>query len=271
MVDIYNENCLTELSNIPDGSVDMILDDIPYGTTNCYFDKRLPLEPMWEQFLRVTKHNAAILLFSQMPFSAELIMSNRKMFRYEWIFEKSLGVGFLNAKRMPLRCHENILVYYRALPTYNPQFTKGKPFKSLTRQQFTQNYRNKTATLTVNDGEHYYPRDVLYFNSTVGIEKRYHPQQKPVALLEYLIRTYTNAGETVLDATMGSGSTGVAAINTGRNFIGFELEKKFYDIAGKRISEALAIKQQELFHLEGDDAETGELYADAIHGRDFAL
>lgn len=231
------------MKKIPDGSVDMILDDLPYGTTDCAFDKRLPFEPMWAEFKRVTKHNAAIVLFSQMPFGAELIMSNRKMFRYEWIWEKSLGVGFLNAKKMPLRCHENILVFYRALPTYNPQFTKGKPYGFRERKSYSANYSNQKYTSINNNGD-YYPRDVIQYgeyNHTI------HPQQKPVGLLEYLIKTYTNADETVLDATMGSGSTGVACVNTGRNFIGIELEEKFYKIAQDRIAKAQALKAQELF------------------------
>ncbi|MBR4383148.1 MAG: site-specific DNA-methyltransferase, partial [Selenomonadaceae bacterium] len=226
MFEIYNEDCLEGMKRIPDGSVDFILTDPPYGITNCDFDVRIPFEPMWEQFKRVTKRNAAIALFSQMPFGAELIMSNKKMFRYEWIWEKFLGVGYLNAKKMPLRCHENILVFYQALPTYNPQFTKGKPRIDIRENKRVQCYSGHKLNMKVNDGEHYCPRDVQYFNSTVGIIDRDHPTQKPVDLLKYLIRTYTNEGETVLDATMGSGSTGVAAMNTGRNFIGFELEKK---------------------------------------------
>ncbi len=239
-------DCLELMKKIPDGSVDMILDDLPYGTTDCAFDKRLPFEPMWAEFKRVTKHNAAIVLFSQMPFGAELIMSNRKMFRYEWIWGKSLGVGFLNAKKMPLRCHENILVFYRALPTYNPQFTKGKPYYKSKPPTNTLNYGKRDGVSTRNDGEHYCPRDVIYSKSLMGTGI-VHPQQKPVGLLEYLIKTYTNAGETVLDATMGSGSTGVACVNTGRNFIGIELEEKFYQIAQDRIAKAQALKAQELF------------------------
>ena len=245
--EIYNEDCLEGMKRLESGSIDLILTDLPYGTTDCEFDRRLAFEPMWAEFLRVTKENAAIVLFSQMPFGSDLIQSQRNLFRYEWCWEKSLGVGFLNARKMPLRCHENILVFYRRLPTYNPQFTKGKPYKSFHSRNFTQNYNNQRSTLTENDGEHYYPRDVIYFKSTVGQGKRYHPQQKLVELLEYLIRTYTNEGETVLDATMGSGSTGVAAINTNRRFIGFEIEKKFYDIAEKRISEAVAKREQSLF------------------------
>ena len=243
---IKQGDCLELMKEIPDGSVDMILTDLPYGITDCDFDKRIPFEPMWAQFKRVTKLNAAIVLFSQMPFGAELIMSNRKMFRYEWIWEKSLGVGFLNAKKMPLRCHENILVFYQKLPTYNPQFTSGKPRRSFNPTKSI-NYGKKHGVIIDNDGEHFYPRDVQYFKLGLGVRENYSPQQKPVDLLEYLIRTYTDEGETVLDATMGSGSTGVACANTGRNFIGFELEEKFFNISAKRIEEALAKKAQELF------------------------
>ena len=212
---IYNEDCLEGMKKIADGSVDAIICDPPFGTTDCVFDERLPIEPLWEQFLRVTKINAAIVLFSQMPFGAELIMSNRKMFRYEWVWSKSLGVGFLNAKKMPLRCHENILVFYR---------------------------KKQRPTRLESDGRRY-PRDVLLFAPIRDV----HPQQKPVELLEYLIRTYTNEGEVVLDATMGSGSTGVAAINTGREFIGFETDKNFYDIAERRIAAAIVQREQSLF------------------------
>ena len=239
-------DCLELMKEIPDGSVDMILTDLPYGITDCAFDVRIPFEPIWEHFKRVTKKNAAIVLFSQMPFGAELIMSNRKMFRYEWIWEKSLGVGFLNAKKMPLRCHENILVFYQQLPTYNPQFTKGKPRHGFNPSK-TQNYGKKHGVIIDNDGEHYYPRDVIYFALVLGGRENIHPQQKPVDLLEYLIKTYTNEDEVVLDATMGSGSTGVAAVNTGRDFIGFEKEQNFFEISQKRIAEAQAKKAQELF------------------------
>ena len=245
MYEIYNEDCLEGMKRIDACSVDAIICDPPFGITDCAFDKRLPFEPMWEQFKRVTKRNAAIVLFSQMPFGSDLIQSNKKMFRYEWIWEKSLGMGFLNAKKMPLRCHENILVFYQQLPTYNPQFTKGKPRRGLHWSK-TINYGEKRSVPCTNDGTKYYPRDVQYCPSLLGTGI-IHPQQKPVDLLEYLIKTYTNEGELVLDATMGSGSTGVAAINTGRNFIGFELEKNFYDIAKKRIDEAIAKRAQSLF------------------------
>lgn len=248
--EIYNEDCLEGMKRIPDGAVDMILTDLPYEITDCPFDVRIPFEPMWEQFKRVTKRNAAIVLFSQMPFGAELIMSNRKMFRYEWIWEKSLGVGFLNAKKMPLRCHENILVFYRRLPTYNPQWREGR-VRIDDRRKFKSslNYTNFSGTIGRNDGKHYCPRDVIKIDHAGKFDhtENYSPQQKPVDLLEYLIRTYSNEGELVLDATMGSGSTGVAAINTGRRFIGFETEKNFFDIARERIDKAIALKEQSLF------------------------
>lgn len=249
MYEIYNEDCLQGMKRIADGSVDCILTDLPYGITDCAFDVRIPFEPMWEQFKRVTKRNAAIVLFSQMPFGAELIMSNRKMFRYEIIWEKPLGGGFLNANKMPLRCHENILVFYQQLPTYNPQMRQGKSSnKKVSEGLPSNNYIHHAVTQYNNPEGLYYPRDVQKFNVVQGHEQRFgHGQQKPTPLLEYLIKTYTNEGETVLDATMGSGSTGVACANTGRRFIGFETERKFYDIARKRIDEALAKKAQELF------------------------
>lgn len=253
--DIYNEDCLEGMKRIDSGAVDMILTDLPYGITACAFDKRLPFEPMWEQFKRVTKRNAAIALFSQMPFGAELIMSNRKMFRYDLIWEKNLAVNFLNAHKMPLRAHESILIFYGALPTYNPQFSTGEPYHQR-HVRWSDNYmiykdgarRHVTQSA---DGRRY-PRSVTKFKVIMGGDCKvvWHPQQKPADLLEYLIRTYSNEGELILDATMGSGSTGVAAINTNRRFIGFETEQKFYDIARRRIDEAIALREQSLFKLE---------------------
>ena len=244
MIDrIYNEDCLEGMKRIPDGIVDAIICDPPFGITDAPFDKRLPFEPMWEQFKRVTKHNAAIVLFSQMPFGAELIMSNRKMFRYEWIVEKkSAGGGFLNAKKMPLRSHENILIFYRALPTYNPQWTFKKPYKAVP-HSFSVNYANQKPTMQISEDGRRYPRDVLRYT----FPHKIHSQRKPVDLIEYLIKTYSNEGELVLDATIGSGTTAVACIKTGRHFIGFETEKKFCDIANERIEKALAEKTAALF------------------------
>lgn len=253
MIDkIYNENCLEGMKRIADGSVDAIICDPPFGITDCAFDVRIPFEPMWEQFKRVTKKNAAIVLFSQMPFGAELIMSNRKMFRYEWIWHKNLGTGFLNAKKMPLKCHENILVFYQKLPTYNPQKWQGKPYKWEHKQK-SENYQFKASQqegyryVRVSEDGLRCPLDIVQFNSgNVFGKGTSHPTQKPVDLLEYLIKTYTNEGELVLDATIGSGSTAVACVNTNRHFIGFETEEKFYEIALRRIAEAQAKKAQEL-------------------------
>lgn len=248
--EIYNEDCLQGMKRIADGTVDCIICDPPYQTTDCAWDQRLPLEEMWAQFNRVTKHNAAIVLFAQLPFAVDVINANRKMFRYEWVFHKSKAVGFLNANKMPLRAHENILVFYRALPTYNPQFRTGKPYVSAHRDEESGRvYRQRRGGVTINDGTRYYPRDVLEFKSVSNSreEPQVHPTQKPVALLEYLIQTYTNSWELVLDATMGSGSTGVACINTGRKFIGYELDAKYYDISKQRLELAMAAKRARLF------------------------
>ena len=253
---IYNEDCLEGMKKIPDGAIDMVLCDPPFGTTNNYWDKRIPFEPLWEQYKRITKKNAAIVLFSQMPFGSDLIQSNRKMFRYEWIWEKYLAAGFLNSRKMPLRAHENILVFYQKLPTYNPQMTKGKPYIKVRKaEQFTKNYSSnclKKEWLGINNGTRY-PRDVLkchtpYTSNNHSITRGgiYHPTQKPVDLLEYLIKTYTNEGELVLDNCIGSGSTAVAAINTNRNFIGFETDAGYCEIANKRITEVQAAKEMAL-------------------------
>ena len=251
-LEIYNEDCLEGMKRLADSSIDAIICDPPFGhSTDCYWDVRLPLEEMWTQFNRVTKQNGAIVLFSQLPFTVDLINANRKMFHYEWIWEKPQPRGVLNANKMPLRCHENICVFYRRLPTYNPQFTTGKPYM---RKQEAEGrggvYAGRGASMTVNDGSHYYPRDVVKFACPTAQSKsepREHPTQKPLELMEFLVKTYTNRWETVLDATMGSGSTGVACINTSRKFIGFETEKKFYNIARKRIEEAVAKREQSIF------------------------
>ena len=246
---IYNEDCLAGMKKIPDGSVDMVLCDPPYGTTDNDWDVKLPTDKVFAEYWRVCKENAAIVLFSQMPFGAELIMSQPKLYRYEWIWEKPMPVGFLNAYKMPLRCHENILVFYRKLPTYNPQFWYSKPYKKKSNPIAANCYGKvkwNEITETINEDGKRYPRDVVKFNKEFfGYDMKLkqpvyskHPTQKPVKLLEYLIKTYTNEGDLVLDNCMGAGSTAVACINTNRNFIGFETEKKYCDIAQERIEEA---------------------------------
>ena len=234
---IYNEDCLEGMKRIPDESVDMILCDLPYGTTACKWDTIIPLEPLWEQYERVIKDNGAIVLTAQTPFDKVLGVSNLKLLRYEWLWIKEQGTGNLNANKMPLKQHENILVFYKKLPTYNPQKTKGKPYK-IVREYNDNEIFGKTGTkngyVTKNEGERY-PTSTLYFNRE--LKDRYHPTQKPVPLFEYLIKTYTNEGETVLDNCIGSGTTAIAAMNTNRNFIGFELDETYYSLSLQRIAE----------------------------------
>ena len=234
---IYHMDAFEGLKNIPAASVDMVLTDPPYGTTENKWDMPIDLEALWKELKRITKSNAPILMFSQMPFTAVAVMSNPKMFRYEWIAEKGNATGFLNANRMPLKAHENILVFYKKLPTYNPQMEKGEPYIR-GKSGGTRNYGNFRAIEKINVDGTRYPRDVIK-GKWDSFVKTLHPTQKPAPLLEYLIETYTNKnGAVVLDPFMGSGTTAVAAINTGRNFIGFEREQDYFDIAQKRISEA---------------------------------
>ena len=232
-ITLYHGDCLEILEDIPDKSIDMILCDLPYGTTKNKWDSVIPLEELWTQYNRIIKDDGAIALFSQMPFTANLVNSNIKMFRYEWIWEKDNGTGFLNSKKMPLKIHENIEIFYKKTPVYNPQMRTGfKPYKTFSGRKTT-NYGDFDRVETKNNGERY-PIDIIKFKRDSGL----HPTQKPVALLEYLIKTYTNEGDTVLDNCMGSGSTGVACVHTNRKFIGIELEDKYFNIAVKRIEEA---------------------------------
>ena len=228
-------DCLELMKDIPDKSIDLILCDLPYGTTQCKWDSVIPFEKLWAQYNRIIKDNGAILLFSQMPFGANLIMSNPKMFRYEWVWEKEQGTGWLNAKKMPLKKHENILVFYKHLPTYNPQglVELDKPLVIDSKTHEYNGY-NDNSQKTWERKNTNYPTDMLRYGRD-KIKGSLHPTQKPVALLEYLIKTYTNEGDTVLDNCMGSGSTGVACKNTNRDFIGMELDKNYYEIACNRL------------------------------------
>lgn len=231
-VTLYNGDCLEEMKKIPPHSVDMILCDLPYGTTQNKWDTVIPFEPLWEQYRRIVKHGGAIVLFGNQPFTSAVVASNVKQFRYSLVWDKRNAVGFLNANRMPLRRHEDILVFYDKLPTYNPQFWFSTPYTSKCRSH-TSNYGKYELTETdASDGRRF-PTSVLAFAKPCGKDR--HPTQKPVPLLEYLIRTYTNDGETVLDNCMGSGSTGVACINTGRSFIGIEKDEKWFRFAKNRI------------------------------------
>lgn len=220
------------ISSLPAGSIDMILCDLPYGTTRNKWDSVIPMDALWAEYERVIKENGAIVLFSQMPFTAVLAQSNSKLFRYEWIWVKDNATGFLNANKMPLKLHENILVFYKKPPVYNPQFGDGKPYAA-THSINSSNYGKHNAVTTKSDGKRF-PVDVVKFQRD---SSRVHPTQKPVSLCEYLIKTYTNPGDVVLDNCIGSGTTAVACIRTGRNFIGFESNKDYYDIAVERVKE----------------------------------
>ena len=231
-------DCLERMKEIQSGSVDMVLTDPPYGTTACKWDSIIPLEPMWEQLKRITKPNGAIVMTASQPFTSVLVCSNLKWFKYDWVWRKPKGTGHLNAKKQPMRDKEDILVFYSEHCTYNPQFTTGKPYKNKAGKNhdantsMTDSYGAYTNFRNDNDGKRY-PKQVIDF----GVVERgtFHPTQKPVALMEYLIKTYTNEGESVLDFTMGSGSTGVACMNAGRKFIGIELDPTYYGIACERV------------------------------------
>ena len=228
------------MKDISDKSIDLILCDLPYGTTRNSWDEVIPFDKLWAQYNRIIKDNGAILLFAQGKFYVNLVSSNMKMFRYDLVWDKELISGFLNAKRMPLRRHEQVAVFYKHLPTYNPQFTQGKPLHSKgtayqTKELTNNNYGDFKATDDDRAGStEKYPISIIKFQKphpSVCV----HPTQKPIELLEYLIKTYTNEGDTVLDNCMGSGSTGVACVNTNREFIGMELDEKYFNIAKERL------------------------------------
>ena len=233
-------DCLERMKEIPSGSVDMILADVPYGTTACKWDSIIPLEPMWEQLKRVIKPNGAIVMTASQPFTSVLVCSNLNDFKYQWVWEKSKASNFLLARKQPLKAHEDVLVFAKNTTAYYPQKTVGKPFngegraKKGSNSDVVNNVPNPTFRNN-NSGDRF-PRSVQYFK-TAESEKigALHPTQKPVALMEYLIKTYTNEGETVLDFTAGSFTTGVACVNLNRKFIGIELDENYFEIGKKRI------------------------------------
>lgn len=233
-------DCLELMKDIPDGSVDMILCDLPYGVTaRNKWDRIIPFESLWEGYNRVVKENGVIALFCDGLFMADLMQSNRKMWRYNLIWDKQRGCDFLNANVKPLKSHEEIAVFYKKKPTYNKQYWYSNPYKKTKNGNLSYNYGNRGVAYTESlDGA----RNPLSILSCSRDGHRYHPTQKPVSLLEYLIKTYTNEGETVLDNCMGSGSTGVACVNTNRNFIGIELDENYFHIAESRINQAIAGK-----------------------------
>ena len=234
-------DCLELMKEIPKGSINLILADPPYGVTRCKWDRIIPMDNMWEAIHSVASVTTPILLFGCEPFSSMLRISNVEEYKYDWIWDKVKVTGFLNAKRQPMRCHENISVFYKKQCVYNPQKTTGHKRKVSTashkrNSKQTSNYGDHG--LTTYDSTERYPRSIQAFSTDVQ-KSSLHPTQKPVALLEYLIKTYTNPGDFVLDFCMGAGSTCVAAINTDRNYIGFELDEKYYNIANGRIQSAL--------------------------------
>jgi site-specific DNA-methyltransferase (adenine-specific) len=233
MSELYFGDCLKIMPRIASASVDMVLCDLPYGTTQNKWDAVIPLEPLWKEYNRICKLNGAMVFTAQTPFDKILGASNITNLKYEWIWEKGRATGHLNAKIQPMKAHENILVFYRNQCFFNPQRTPGKRYHVGGGASKLDNYGDFT-TERENDGLLRYPRSIQNFKTEIGV----HPTQKPVALVEYLIRTYTNEGDTVLDNTMGSGTTGVACANTGRNFIGIEQDENYFKIAQERIFQA---------------------------------
>jgi site-specific DNA-methyltransferase (adenine-specific) len=245
---LINADCLQAMPDIPDGSVDMVLADVPYGTTACKWDTVIPFEPMWEQLKRVTKPNGAIVLTASQPFTSALIMSNVKMFKYEWIWEKDKPSNFALANRMPLKYHESVCVFYKKQCTYNKKMQERTGSGKQRIKYIVDNTNRKSDHITCVDspkmfGELKNPSTIQKF-STGRRKDGIHPTQKPVALMEYLIKTYTNEGETVLDFTMGSGTTGVACANLNRSFIGIEMDADYFALASKRIQDAHEAPQQ---------------------------
>ena len=239
---IYQGDCLEVMKQIEDKSIDMILADLPYGTTACKWDTIIPFEPLWEQYKRIIKDNGAIVLTASQPFTSALVMSNIKMFKYEWIWEKSLSGSPALCRKTPMKVHENVLVF--GGKNYNPQMTKGtKRKKGISGSSIE---GQKFISSGINNGEindDYYPRSVQYF-SNADRKNKVHPTQKPVALFEYLIKTYTNEGDLVLDNCAGSGTTGVACINLNRNYILIEKEPKYVDIIRERLKQITNLKEK---------------------------
>jgi site-specific DNA-methyltransferase (adenine-specific) len=235
MMNLILGDCITKMQSIESGTVDMICCDMPYGTTQCSWDSVIDLQLLWSEYKRVTKPNAAIVLFAQTPFDKVLGASNIEMLRYEWIWEKPAATGFLNAKRMPLKAHENILVFYDKLPKYNPQKTDGHERKTAGRKTVGSEVYGKAIKKVQYDSTERYPRSVQRHSKDNKLAK-IHPTQKPLGLVEMLIKTYTDAGDLVLDSCMGSGTAGEACKNLGRRFIGIEIEEKYFNAAKLRLA-----------------------------------
>lgn len=228
------------MKSIPDKSVDMVMCDLPYGTTACKWDAVIPFEPLWAHYRRLVRDGGAIVLTASQPFTSALVMSNPRFFKYAWVWDKvNRPTGHLNTSKQPMRQTEDIVVFYDKQCTYNPQMVKGEPYRANGGGK-TENYGKYNKHVTICDDGMRHPRTLLSLPADVrGTEGRVHPTQKPVALMEYLIKTYTNPGEVVLDNTMGSGTTGVACVNTSRSFIGIERDEGYFKIAEQRIADAV--------------------------------
>ena len=240
---IYNEDCIIGMKLIDDKSIDMILCDLPYGqTARNKWDTVIPFDKLWEQYNRIIKDNGVIVLFANGMFTADLMLSNRKMWKYNLVWDKVLPSGFLNAKRMPMRSHEDLCVFYKKPPTYNPQMIEGKECHTRgkavgkSQEDFSRNTNYGELEAVETKGNLKYPKSILTFQKPHP-SKTIHPTQKPVEGLEWAIRTYTNENETVLDNCIGSGSTAIACINTNRKYIGFEMDNTYYDLAKNRIED----------------------------------
>lgn len=235
MIQLIQGDCLGLMKEIPDGSVDMVLCDLPYGTTQNKWDSVIPFEPLWSQYKRVIKDNGAIVLFGAEPFSSALRMSNPTMWRYDWIWQKNKATQYLNANRRPLSNYEIVSVFSNGWARYNPQMGEGTAYSNNHKPGDSGDCYGSVKYSKRENVTTRYPKTIIAFPVVM---KPVHPTEKPVALLEYLIKTYTNEGETILDNCMGSGSTGVACVNTGRSFIGIELDEHYFDVANKRIHDA---------------------------------
>ena len=235
---VYHMDCLEGMKLIKDRSVDMILCDLPYGTTNCKWDTIIPFEALWEQYKRIIKDNGAIVLTASQPFTSALVMSNPKMFKHDWVWHKSRSGSAITAKYRPVKRHEDILVFCKKSPKYNPQMTEGEPYyrKSSNNKKNDHKLGINANMETKNNGTRY-PITIQYFKQNWSKQQQIHPTQKPVELFEYLIKTYSNEGDLILDNCMGSFTTAVACINTNRNYIGFELEEKYIKIGEKRLQD----------------------------------
>ena len=227
------------MQKIPDNTIDSILCDLPYGITKNDWDVPIDMEALWLEYRRIIKNNGSIVLTASQPFATDLINGCRDLFRYDLIFEKTLGSGFLNAKRMPMRYHEHILIFYKGLPTYNPIMTKGKRKRGINKSEtHGTNYGKKTRfNYAYDDKGKRYPKSIISISTGDRTKEQYHPTGKPLQLFEWLIETYTNQGDLVLDNCMGSGTTGVAALKLQRKFIGIEINKEYFNIATKRIAD----------------------------------